>query len=165
MFSSCFSLLSHLNLTLQIHSWQHFSSDSSPATRAQGCGDGQGPPCALHGGETFVTCEPTFPSSTQWLLGSFLFGSAVLFFPASVTIPWLTSNSQCSCRSLLLPPLPPVCLLAPYRGPCLRISALHCFLHSKVPSIFAAFVFPLLSLHIVLCCPLFSRHCSLSCAK
>lgn len=79
MFPSCFSLLSHLNSTLQTHSRQHFSSDSSPTTRAWGWGEGQGLPCALHGGEALTACEPTFPSSTQQLLGSFLFGSAVLF--------------------------------------------------------------------------------------
>lgn len=152
----------HLNSTSQIHSRQHFSPDLSPATRARGCGEGQGLPCALHGGEALTTCEPTFPSPTQ---GQLSFWQCCAFLPASVTILWLRSNSQCSCSSLLLPPLLPVCLLASYQGPCLWISALYCFLHSEVPSIFAAFVFSLLLLHVVLCCPLFSQHCTLSCAK
>lgn len=93
------------------------------------------------------------------------FWQCCAFFPVSVTIPWLMSNSQCSCPSLLLPLLPLLCLLAPYRGPCLWISALYCFLHSEVRSIFAAFVFPLFLLRVVLCCPLFSWHRSLSCAE
>lgn len=163
MFSLCFSLLSHLNSTLQIHSQQHFSSDSSLATRAQGCGEGQGLPCSVHRGETLNSCEPTSPSLAQWLLSSFTFGQCCAFFPTIMAILWLTSNSQCSCPSLLLPLLPLACLLAPYQG--LWISALYCFLHTEVPSGFAAFAFPLLLLHVMLCCPLFSWHCSLSCAK
>lgn len=141
------------------------------STSAQTCHPPLEPGAAVKGKGCPVLCtevkpsrpaSPPFPPQPK---GSFLFGSAVLFLPASVTILWLMSNSQRSCSSLLLPPLLPVRLLASYQGPCLWISALYCFLHSEVPSIFAAFVFSLLLLHVVLCCPLFSRHCALSCAK
>lgn len=164
MFSSCFSLLSHLNSTLQTHSQQHFSSDFSPATKPGAVMKGRGFP-ALCTGWSPHCLRVHLSLPTSMAAQQLSFGQCCAFSPASMTIPCLMSNSQCSCPALLLPPLTPVCLLAPYRGPCLWISALHCFLHSKVPSIFAAFVLPLLLLHVVLCCPLFSQHCSLSCAK
>lgn len=85
--------------------------------------------------------SPPLLSQPNSYTAAFFFGSAVLFFPASMTILWLTSNSQCSCLSLLLPLLSLACLLPPYQGLC--ISALYCFLHSEVPSVFAAFVFSL----------------------
>lgn len=93
MFSSCFSLLSHLNSTWQVHSWQHFGSDLSPATWAWGCGEGQGLPLALHRGEALAACQPTLPSPTQWQLGSFLLGSAVLFCqPAWPSQAWWVTH-------------------------------------------------------------------------
>lgn len=50
--------------------------------------------CALHGGEALTACELTFPSPTQQLLGSFLFGSAVLFSqPAWPSHVWWVTHS------------------------------------------------------------------------
>lgn len=74
------------------------------------------------------------------------FGQCYAFFPVGMTILWLMSNSYCSCPSLLLPPLTPVFLLAPYWGPCLVYGFL-LFIVFSTPSCLL-FLLPLCSL----CC-------------
>lgn len=131
MFSSCFSLLSHLNSAVQVHSLQHFISDlivpghstCMPVALTHVWLHPWTPPQHPHRNPPFLP-QPTVQLNSR----SATFLLVVLcFFSTSMTVPWLVSNFWCSCFSLLLPSLTLVCLLAFYWDPCLGILALISF--------------------------------------
>lgn len=82
MFSSCFSLLSHLNSTLKMHSWQQFSSDLSPTSP----GKDKGCPVLCRGWCPSSPVSPPFPPQPNGHLAAFIL-AVLCFFTSQCNHP------------------------------------------------------------------------------
>lgn len=146
MFSSCFSLLSHLKSTLKKHSWQQFNSDLSPTTQALW----RTKTALCFAGGNALSCENfSLPSlmDTQQLS----FWQCCTFLPTSVTTQWLMLLSF-SITFSTAPCVSP----GPLVGSLSMDSGVYCFSTPRCP----LFLLPLSSFcsHYMLCSPVPCSH-------
>lgn len=137
MFSLCFSLLSHLNSALQMHSPQHYSSDLSfvPSHLTwQPAAFTWTPPPHSHRNPPFPP-QPTHRSPAAFFL-------VILWFFSQPSWPshgwWVTSHLSFSTPFLIDPHVSPGSLLGFLAGDFCS----YFFLHFGVASIFAFFCVP-----------------------